>query len=406
MTTTITQWTPLLDEGAVGATATMPTIAAGSNRRVLILIAAYNGGGNSQPPASITINGITRNQLAGDTVARDRPSLGLYVFTESEIATISEQSIASTATGTQKTILYKLRGDSTQGEIAHNAAYSDVTADLAMGLARVANSQTELIGFSSTTGHVLTSSNPTNDGNVSLTSGRCISWAEQPEAADITADTVVNGNARTSAVVLNIGPAVAIASITSVNGGTDTARIGESVPVEVSNFTDPVDAGTIDGVTLPAASSTSITLPSFAPGALVPRVGASRTLVLTRGAQSATRNITVQAPYVPDVLVEGNPVAYEYVTAEVGFNTGANNSIVFGFDPPMAAGRQIFYDPTKGYVTPQMQYVGDHVGEQIMWDYDPSTKIIRQFTVITSQEDTGIRVKLKRPLKRSLKRRL
>lgn len=346
MTTTITQWTTILNEGAVGANATMPTIAAGTNRRVLIVVAAYNGGGNSQPPASITVNGITRNQLAGDTVARDRTSLGLYLFTEAEVATISGQTITSTATGTQKSIIYKLLGDATQGAITHSSAYSAVTANLTMSLARVSNSQTELIGFSSTTGQILTSTNPSNDGNLALTSGRRLSYADQAEAADVTNDTVVNGNARTSAIVFNIGSAVSLPEITSVNGGAGVRAGSTGNTASLSNFANVPSTGTLNSLVLAditgTTSSVTFTVPGYVDGQTYPNPNISHTLTLNAsGGETANISVPLNVPLNNDTvtfatLVTGDP---RYLADHLAISSG--DKFIF---PTEGGGFEIFDD--------------------------------------------------------------
>lgn len=170
-------------------------------------------------------------------------------------------------------------------------------------------------------------------------------------------------------------------SITSVNGGTDAAAIGSTVPVVVSGFPTAVNAGTIDGISLSAASSTSITIAGFVDGAMAPRVGAARPLVLTNGTVSGTRNITINSP-----------AGFTSVEILAGFNTGEEDSIVYNFDPPMAAGRLIFFDPTKGTVYSNAGYSGSFTGTQLMWDYDPATKIARSFYVITGADGEVISV--------------
>lgn len=396
MTETITQWTTLLNEGAVGAVATMPTIAAGSNRRALIAIFPYNGGGNCQPPASITVNGIVRNQSAGDTVPRDRTSIGVYEFTESEMATISGQSIASTASGSQKTIMYKLLGNATQGAITQASAYSATTATLTMGLARVADSQTELIGFSSTTGQILTSANPANDGNVSLTSGRRVSWAEQTEAAGATADTTVNGNSRTSAVVLNIGQSSS-AQITAVNSG-GSVIYGAPFTWATSGFSPAPNAATIAGVACSSVSGSGGTAPALNDGATVPMPG-TRQLTGSNGTQSANINKVVA---VADGLF-----ARELIGTP---DTGAG-SVVVGFDPAAKAGDYLVY-PTANNTSISDKAIleTDNVGTMncvhISVDAgNPNQGTAYLYKILTGpKNDRGISLPLVQPLTKNLSR--
>lgn len=290
----ITDWTILQNEAGVGATATLPTFAAGTNRIVEILIATYNGAGNANISTSASANGESAALIDGYITGVERTAIGVYVFLESQIAAINGQTLTTSgAGGSQKSVLYRVRGNCNQVvPTAYNKAFSAVSATLTMSLTRAADSNTTVVGFSSTTGHELVSSNPTRDGTVSLASGRRVSYGSEPDTAN-TSNTTVNGSGRTAAVVYNVEePSAQI--ITDVNGGAGV-RIGSTGnTASTSGFTTAPTSGTLGGRAIAITAYNSGTgvvtfnAPVLVHGETYPEFDANHTLVLTAGAESAS----------------------------------------------------------------------------------------------------------------------
>lgn len=323
---TITEWSAILNEGVVGASATMPTVAAGSDRLVLLACVMYNGGGNSQTPAQLTCNGIARDRFAGDSVARNRAAMSLYLFTESEIATISGQTITSTGSGSQKSIFYKLIGGAAQSGHTSNNAYSEVDATLTLSLARVADSRTELLGFTSSASTSLTMTNPIRTNHVSLTSGRRMSYGSAADSAGTSDSTVTRSNT-TTALVVNFSPAPA----QSISGITpDPLLVGSTGnTASLTGFTAAPTTATFGGITqsITASSASSVTFdrPAFVDGSTILNPTVSQDFVVSNSVpESATLSHSSDVPAGSDSVVvasapsdDPNRVGY-YITLTDG----------------------------------------------------------------------------------------
>lgn len=83
--------------------------------------------------------------------------------------------------------------------------------------------------------------------------------------------------------------------VTATIDSVGTVRIGGTTAVTVSDFTTPVNAGTLDGVALTSASDTSITVAALVDGENIPRPG-TRELELTDGIDTAADDVPVLAP--------------------------------------------------------------------------------------------------------------
>lgn len=363
----------ILNQGAIGAAAMMPTsFAAGSDRLVWAVISTYDGGSTTNIPTAVACNGRVPTLVAGSTTPVNRTATGIYQFNEADIPFIANQSLTSTgATGSQKNIeVFVLQNCKQEATPRSNSGHLDATGTLALPLTRIAESFTFGYAFTSSADTLLTLTNPTRVGSTLFTTRR----ASYGYAADTarTVDFTVAGSNRTYGVVLNVAPVPAQA-ITTVNSG-NPVKIGGTVSVSVSGFTKAITKGTIDGVPLTVASSSSVTLPNLVDGAQLPRKGAARVLFLSSAddTETATTNIEV-----------ANPDGWASTVIEVGFSTGEADSINYDFDPPLAADDILFFDPAKGTVYPNAGYEGTYSGTQTMWHHDVSTLTAYSFPLIT-----------------------
>lgn len=156
-----------------------------------------------------------------------------------------------------------------------------------------------------------------------------------------------------------------------------TVRIGGTTNVSVAGFDGTVNAGTIDGVALTAASPTSITLPSLTDGVDSPRPG-TRVLVLTDGTGSAEVDVDVGAP---------TGWAFYQITADfVQAVNGVGSSYLPG---GWAVTDYIMYAtaPSAGATT----VVGDsgvvtsNVGTQELFLVDAVTGMATAFDIVTTE---------------------
>lgn len=201
-----------------------------------------------------------------------------------------------------------------------------------------------------------------------------LTFGEARSSPSDTPTPLASASDRTNAMLLwgNIVD-VAPQTITSVNSG-NPVKIGSTVPVSVNGFSKAITKGILDGVALSAASATSITLPALVDEQTAPRVGSGRVLVLSSADDTETATVNIPVA-VPDGLASEQIIA--------GFNTGEANSIAYLFNPPLLETDNIYFDPTKGTVTPIAGYNGNYDGVQILWHHKASTKVARSFTLIT-----------------------
>ena len=165
--------------------------------------------------------------------------------------------------------------------------------------------------------------------------------------------------------------------VNSINSGANTVAVGGTVPVSVSNFTTAVNAGTIDGVALSAASSTSLTVNALVDGNTTPRIG-TRTLSLSNAsAESATLSVSVLPP-----------TNYSSVVLSGTLNT-TNTGIIYNFSPAAVVNDVILFPPIPSsgnttVVDAQGNLNTTFNGTQTFWHIQDSTKIARSYSVITS----------------------
>lgn len=182
-----------------------------------------------------------------------------------------------------------------------------------------------------------------------------------------------NGTIGAHSVTLSKAGPVIIATIDSVG----TLRIGSSAAITVSNFTTPVNAGTLDGRALTGVSNTSITIPGLANGVASPRPG-TRTLALTNGTQADTENVPVLAPMgwssytITAQFVQAvNGVALSYLP-----NGWAANDFILSPNSP-TVGKSTSVSDT-GIVT-------NYVGTQQLFLMHRTTGVVTAFNVTTTE---------------------
>jgi len=375
MTTEITPWTLILDQGSASANATMPTIAAGSNRLVLMGVFMLHGSSTALTPATLTANSVVSNRYAGVATGTNLTSIALYIFTESQIAEISGQTITSTGTGQQKSIIYKLLGDCSQlGGWAQNSAYANSGTMPTMPLTREASSRTEAIACLQLAGTSLTMSEPSRDTYIELATGRRISLGYESDTAR-TVDFTVTRNSSTAAAVVNIGPVPAYL-INSTNSG-NPVEVGASFISSVTGFTG-VASGTLGGKGLTSLSYSSNTITATAPvyvdGETFYEPGTNQTLTYVNGAETASATIPTASPdgMASVVIVNPETIDNTYLTEAIAGITNPDR-IVF----PTEGGN--FAIAADGKITTLT------AGLRVLWWWKASSGVMTQLNVTINE---------------------
>lgn len=391
MPNVITEWTRLLETTTnMSADCTMPTIAAGSNRMVLICIRARSGGGTVSVPASITCNGVTANREAGDSVTRNRVALGVYVFREADLATISGQTISSIAEGTSsptKSVHYKLIGDCDQGDLAavgndFNDDGGSSAGNLSISLARLENSWTEALS-SSEGGFALTLTNPSRDGEMYGTgTSDIVNYGSiESETAGTSAFTSTRVY-RATALAINIAHAEGGPEITAVNGDDTVSDASSGNTVTTSLGLDSVSAIVIRDADLNETAGSSIagsgTDWTFATPALADRSAAyygSATLVLTGVYDSDP--VELEFP-----ITFNQPSGLDLTTLAADPDT-SDQAVGYGI-VTIAEGGQYVFDNTEAEIFNDA--LGYTIGDQsteVTYVYDGTMTV---FTLLTGSE--------------------
>lgn len=303
--------TLVLNEGAMGATCTMSTIPAGSNRQVYVITACYNGGGNSSTPTSVTCNGKTATFIAGDPsgTPQNRATLSVHQFAEADVSAISGQTLTTSgATGTQKSVLIAVGQDSAQTAPTNSVHQWISTGGITQSMTRVANSLTIALGFTAAGSTTLSFTNPAQNSFVALTSGRRITYGSAADTARTANFTsTAGGSTATTALAFNVEPFPS-GSITDLNGGA-SVKAGSTATVTASGFSPT--GGTGGGKALTGWTGSNpytFTQPAYVDGGTYPEPDTTQTFVFTDGSQSPTINGTLASPNGMVSVVVASPV--------------------------------------------------------------------------------------------------
>lgn len=236
----LTDWTILINESStITQTATLPTAPAGSNRIWEFMCIMYSGSGTVTPPNACTANGQSAALVLTDVAAQTRIGMSLFQFVESQISAINGQTLTTSggsAASGSKTVLYRILQDAKQSlPAATGQAYNASNATQTIPLARLENSFTTGMSFTSVGATSLTQTNPARTSTVTLTSTRRMSYGILNDTAN-TSNFVVNGQGFTTSFVTN-REAAPTQTVVNINGGTDIP-IGQSgVTASLTGFT-------------------------------------------------------------------------------------------------------------------------------------------------------------------------
>lgn len=372
--------TIILNEGGIAANATMPTIPAGADRVVPVTAIAYNGGGQSSVPTAVTCNGRTAQWINGDSGLKDRATMGMWMFNESDIPFISGQTlVTSGAAGSVKSIHVRVLQDCNQSvPVNSNQGWTSASTGMTLPLTRGATSLTVADVFTQAAATLFTFTNPTRTGSVDYLT-RDVSSAVASDTAgtvNFTTTTASGGN-RTTAVVVNFLTKASY-DVTSVNGGTNSVQIGSSGNTfETVNLTG-VTAASLGGVAMTSVAGSSspwtFTCPPLTDGAVSPYPSGTFSITGAEG-----------SPTLAGVAVT-LPTGLTSVTLAGTLNT-TNTGILYNFSPAAVVTDQIFYPPvpTVGkYITIDAQgnIDTDYDGTTQFWHWQASTGITRSYDVI------------------------
>lgn len=365
--------TIILNEGAISATATMPSIPASTkNRCVYVTFVMYNGGGTATCPTAPICNGVTPTFICGDT-SQTRLASSTWFFKESDIATITGQTLTSTtgAAGSQKSITVEVLEDVAQTTPTNiNNGYVSASAMITLPLTRVANSWTIAKGFTSVSAGTLTLTNPAGTGTNNLTSTRRITYAGSSDTAQ-TISYTCNGANFTTTHVFNVAP-FPVGTITDLNGGLPV-KAGSTFTVTSSGFSPT--GGTGGGKTLTGWSGSNpytATQPAYVDGGTYPEPDTAQTFVFTDGSQSPTTSGTIASPVGMTSVVVASPITDDdtyppYWMKQAGYEPVNGDRLIYKTSECTIA--------ANGGVTAPVEVVTD------IWLWQASGTITTKFTM-------------------------
>ncbi len=279
------EWSTILNEGAVSATATLPAISGTTNGLCLVAFVMYNGAGTCSPPTTVNANGIT-GQLVSSLGTQTRLSIAVYQFLQADLATISGQTLNSTGgSGSQKSVLVKIIQNARQEvSLNVNTGFTSSGAALSISLSRLTESLTTVIGFTSTVSTNLVYTNPARTGTLTFTSNRRVSYGDQNDTFN-TSNTTVTTSGYSAVIAINIAP-VSTQSIDSINSGSPII-IGSTGTITYSGFSPAPTSMLVDGdvVTL---NLPNFTISPLSDAVSLPRPGVGRSVSLSNGTVSAS----------------------------------------------------------------------------------------------------------------------
>ena len=322
---------------------TMITPSAGSNRLVLYTYLYYLGT-NPTTPSGITCNGVAGVWAFGDTPSSvvTRVSCSTWYFLESDIATISGQTVTPTgATGTLDGRIVTVLQDCPQSSMIFDTALQHKsTGTASQPLDRDNNSFSIMFSQSQNVGATLTLGEPAYTGRIPFASSS-VSYgyaADTFRTADAT--TVVNGNTvMTVANFKSIG-----ATIVDINGGSPV-EVGSTVTANTTGFTGtPTASFNVTGISATVTGSDNVWGLDFderVDGTIFPALPAASNLTLTNGSESAVLAM-------PNYIKKAAEVEIVYsmaVTSDLNYTSGA-----IAADGFTVEGAELIYTPYSDFV--------------------------------------------------------
>jgi len=353
--------TILLNEGSMGATATMPILTSGSNGRVELSVHCYTGSGNCSTPTSVMCNSVSATFIAGDTPgsAVSRAASSTYFFKDSDFAAISGQTISTSGhSGTVKDIDVTILTGASQNPPANVNQGRASSGTITLPLTRASNSITIARSFTRAASTVLTLSNPTRDGFIAYTNRRVTyaNFADTAGSPSFTSTTSLD----TTAHVYNIEEA-ASKTIVSVNGD-NTINSGEVNSAVVSGYVEgvnPITGGTVGSLDLVSVSQsgTTVTFTPPAPtnAAYWPEPDTAKLLTLTDGTTPATFSALFRSLSGLTSIVLSSP------------DNSTPYKLGYWATTEPVTNDRIMYDPTFWTLTADTSYSGAEPNASTVW---------------------------------------
>lgn len=244
----------------------IPSLAAGSNRILLITVCMYNGGGTARIPSSVTVNGVSATRVSGDEVAtvQTRLASATYIILEANIATVSGQVVSTSGhLGTVKNMSVMMLQNTKQGSPTTQANFYQSSSGVVttIPLTRAADSLTVSNAYSSAGSQTMT--NPTKDVNVNFTSGGALNVGYENDTANTSNSTAssVGGGHYLTMHVMNYEVFAAI-TVDDINGDT----VNPDIDVAATNTATTTGLGTITSLTIGDGTRTLAAIPSMPSG--------------------------------------------------------------------------------------------------------------------------------------------
>ena len=330
---------------------TMPvSFAAGSNR--LLLYTVHCQATTPIPPTSITCNGITRTPFAGDTTAQSRVTATSFLFFESELSTIVNQTVTingATATTIKSTV--QLLQDAEQATPTNVVSIRGTGGgNLNLSLARSPNSLTIFYSSSQNVNYTATLTNPTATGMIQVGGALALTHGSMADSAGtVVSTTSTQAGAQQTAQIINFKSAIQQSA--DINGG-NPVRVGQtgitaalkgftSIPTSVlctySSETKSLNVSNITG----DSSAIAFDLEDRSEGGDYPFITDQLTFTITNGAETtvqvtslaAKTGETVVAPFTNVIDYWTTYFAYWWKQAGFISEGGEYTYTATGFNP-------------------------------------------------------------------------
>jgi hypothetical protein len=277
---------------------TMPaSFAAGVNR--LLEYTVHCIATNPIPPTSVTCNGITRTPFAGDTVTQSRVTSTMFLFFESELATIVNQAVTingATATTIKSTV--KLLQDVEQVTPTNKVSVRGTGGgNLNLSLVRSSDSLTTLYSLSQNVNYTATLANPSGSGMIQVGGVAALTHGSMADSAGtVVATSSTQSGSQQTAMAMNYkyapSPPIKVGEtgfvFNLVGAGFSTAPTSVSCAYGAGlakNLTCSLTAAT--------TSAATTTLEDRAEGVDYPAVGDTLTFTITNGTTTFVTNRTL-----------------------------------------------------------------------------------------------------------------
>jgi len=291
--------TPIIERNT-----TMPASFAAGTNRLLIYTVHCNSGTSPVPPSSITCNGITRTPFAGDITAQLRVTSTVFLFLESELATIVNQAV--TITGATASIIkstVQLLQDAEQVTPTNVVKARGSSGTLNLSLTRSSNSLTVLYSLSQNVNYTSILTNPAGTGMIQVGGAVALAHGSMADnAGTVVATSTISTGAQQTAIAINFKSAIQQSA--NINGG-NPVKVGQtgiviglsefsSIPTSVICAYDDGEKSIVVSNIAGDADEITVDLEDRSEEANYPAIGDGLEFTITNGAETTVTTTSLE----------------------------------------------------------------------------------------------------------------